>query len=165
MLLHWQGPVAVSSAVLMSLWFCQMVKAALPGEASEKPSLPALVMSYSFCARSKCNLRPHNLACLHRVPTKGAFLRNWPALQEKLGQQEGEVKRLAVLIEEEQSSSIATPDASQLQAQQKVASAEEEVSASPSRAFFLVTGCLGRILGAADVCLMVAGAPHGAAEC
>lgn len=58
-------------------------------------------------------------------------------LQEELGQQEGEVKRLAVLIEQEQCSSTATPDASQLQAQQKVASAEEEVNASHVKHSFL----------------------------
>lgn len=40
-------PGAVSSAVLMSLWFCQMVKVAPPGEASEEPSLSTFMMSYS----------------------------------------------------------------------------------------------------------------------
>ncbi len=40
-----------------------------------------------------------------------------------------------------------------------VASAEEEVNGKPSQALCLVTGCMGKIIGAADVYLIIAWCP------
>ena len=50
-------------------------------------------------------------------------------LQEKLEQQESELRQLDSHIEQEQSTAHQLPDLGQLQAQQQVASSEEEVSA------------------------------------
>ena len=50
-------------------------------------------------------------------------------MQEKLKQQQEELSQLNSLIEQEQFLAVKLPDSGQLQAQQKVASLEEEVSA------------------------------------
>ena len=52
-------------------------------------------------------------------------------LQKKLEQQEEELRKLSIHIEQEQPSAAELPDLGWLQAQQQMASLEEEVSTNP----------------------------------
>ena len=61
-------------------------------------------------------------------------------MQEKLRQQEEELRQLNSLIEQEQSLAVELPDLGQLQAQQKVACLEEEVRAMSLLHFILHSG-------------------------